>query len=98
LKASNPENQYANITPVTKQDAKNVTVLLDILEEFDFYVRFNTVKLLVTLLYNRSDRIQECILTSPIGITRLIELLDDKREIIRNGRMASSCLHVASKN
>ncbi|CAO3679777.1 unnamed protein product [Umbelopsis vinacea] len=66
------------------QDAKNVTVLLDILEEFDFYVRFNTVKLLVTLLFNRSDRIQECILTSPIGITRLIELLDDKREIIRN--------------
>ncbi|KAG2185672.1 hypothetical protein INT44_002465 [Umbelopsis vinacea] len=66
------------------QDAKNVTILLDILEEFDFYVRFNTVKLLVTLLFNRSDRIQECILTSPIGITRLIELLDDKREIVRN--------------
>ncbi|KAM3578284.1 Vesicle-mediated ER to Golgi transport protein [Umbelopsis sp. WA50703] len=79
------KSSYAlNFTDQFIKDAKNVTVLLDILEEFDFYVRFNTVKLLVTLLYNRSDRIQECILTSPIGITRLIELLDDKREIIRN--------------
>ncbi|CAO3650222.1 unnamed protein product [Cunninghamella echinulata] len=30
------------------------------------------------------QRIQDCILTSPMGITRLVDLLDDKREIIRN--------------
>ncbi|ORZ23191.1 hypothetical protein BCR42DRAFT_404206 [Absidia repens] len=66
------------------QESSNVTILLDILEEYDFYVRFNTIKFLSTLLLNRSKRIQECILTSPMGITRLVDLLDDKRDIIRN--------------
>ncbi|KAI8983128.1 p115 like vesicle tethering protein [Pilobolus umbonatus] len=66
------------------EDSHNVTVLLDILEEFDFYVRYNTIKLLSNLLSNRSKRIQECILTNPMGISRLVDLLDDKREIIRN--------------
>ncbi|KAG1144953.1 hypothetical protein G6F37_005831 [Rhizopus arrhizus] len=66
------------------EDSNNVTVLADILEEFDFYVRYNTIKLLSTLLSNRSKRIQECILTNPMGISRLVDLLDDKRDIIRN--------------
>ncbi|KAI9473710.1 MAG: p115 like vesicle tethering protein [Benjaminiella poitrasii] len=66
------------------EDSRNVTVLLDILEEFDFYVRYNTIKLLSTLLANRSKRIQECILTNPMGISLLVDMLDDKRDIIRN--------------
>ncbi|KAF7722817.1 hypothetical protein EC973_002662 [Apophysomyces ossiformis] len=66
------------------EDSRNVTILLDILEEYDFYVRYNTIKLLSVLLINRIQRIQECILTSPMGITRLVDLLDDKRDIIRN--------------
>ncbi|KAI8047930.1 p115 like vesicle tethering protein [Thamnidium elegans] len=66
------------------EDSHNVTILLDILEEFDFYVRYNTIKLLSTLLANRSKRIQECILTNPMGISRLVDMLDDKRDIIRN--------------
>ncbi|KAG2210898.1 hypothetical protein INT47_000052 [Mucor saturninus] len=66
------------------EDSTNVTILLDILEEFDFYVRYNTIKLLSTLLANRSKRIQECILTNPMGISRLVDMLDDKRDIIRN--------------
>ncbi|KAI8891166.1 hypothetical protein K501DRAFT_327824 [Backusella circina FSU 941] len=66
------------------EDETNVTILLDILEEFDFYVRYTAIKLLATLVANRSKRIQECILTSPMGISRLVDLLDDKRDIIRN--------------
>ncbi|RUP43386.1 LOW QUALITY PROTEIN: hypothetical protein BC936DRAFT_137259, partial [Jimgerdemannia flammicorona] len=66
-------------------DPNNVTVLLDILEEYDFYVRFNTVKLLTTLLASRSERLQECILIAPMGMSRLIDMLDDRREIVRNG-------------
>jgi intracellular protein transport protein USO1 len=62
-----------------------VTLLLDILEEPDFYVRFSSVELLTTLLHNKSDRLQECILKSPIGVSRLIDLLDDRRDAIRNG-------------
>ncbi|KAI9305040.1 p115 like vesicle tethering protein [Cunninghamella echinulata] len=66
------------------ENPNSVTVLLDILEEYDFYLRFNTIKLLSIILSNRMQRIQDCILTSPMGITRLVDLLDDKREIIRN--------------
>ncbi|KAI8380584.1 p115 like vesicle tethering protein [Choanephora cucurbitarum] len=66
------------------EDSRNVTILLDILEEFDFYVRYNTIKLLSTLLANRSKRIQECILTNPMGISLLVDMLDDKRDVIRN--------------
>jgi hypothetical protein len=68
--------------------------LLDILEEFDFYVRYTTIKLLATLVANRSKRIQECILTNPMGISRLVDLLDDKRDIIRNGKVDSNVVFI----
>ncbi len=35
---------------------------------------------------NKPNQLQTCILTSPMGVSRLIDLLDDKREIIRNGK------------
>ncbi|KAG0342041.1 hypothetical protein BG004_005776 [Podila humilis] len=66
------------------EDAENVATLLDILEEYDFYVRFNVVSLLALLVLNDTPRLQECILTSPVGMSRLMALLDDRREIIRN--------------
>ncbi|KAI8910647.1 p115 like vesicle tethering protein [Powellomyces hirtus] len=71
-------------TEIFTKNASNVTLLLDILEEVDFYVRFFTVQLLNTLLQHSGSRLQECILTSPLGVSRLIDLLDDRREIIRN--------------
>ncbi|KAJ3167303.1 Vesicle-mediated ER to Golgi transport protein [Geranomyces variabilis] len=71
-------------TEIFTKDAGNVTLLLDILEEVDFYVRFYTVQLLNTLLLHSGSRLQDCILTSPLGVSRLIDLLDDRREIIRN--------------
>lgn len=60
-------------------------LFLEILQEYDFYVRFNNVQLLRTLLAVRSDHLQDYILGAPMGISRLMDLLDDKREIIRNG-------------
>ncbi|KAJ3376765.1 Vesicle-mediated ER to Golgi transport protein, partial [Lobulomyces angularis] len=66
------------------KDPKNVTLLLDILEEQDFYVRFHTVEILQTLLLNMGSKLQDTVMTSPLGISRLIDLLDDHREIVRN--------------
>ncbi|KAF0403962.1 vesicle tethering protein [Gigaspora margarita] len=65
-------------------DSANINLLLDLLQEYDFYVRFHNVQLLGTLLSIRPDRVQDCILTAPMGISRLMDLLDDRREIIRN--------------
>lgn len=66
------------------QDATNIALLLDILAEVEFYVRFSTVTLLNTLFESVGDALHDGILASPLGISRLIDLLDDRREIIRN--------------
>ncbi|XP_018408799.1 PREDICTED: general vesicular transport factor p115 isoform X3 [Nanorana parkeri] len=63
---------------------ENVTLLLSILEEFDFHVRWPGVKLLTTLLKQQGSQVQQIVLVSPMGVSRLMDLLDDSREVIRN--------------
>ncbi|KAI8848660.1 p115 like vesicle tethering protein [Chytridium lagenaria] len=48
----------------------NIALLLDILEEQDFYVRFHAIQLLSTLLQNLGDRLHDSILTK--GLLLLI--------------------------
>ncbi|XP_075058150.1 general vesicular transport factor p115 isoform X3 [Mixophyes fleayi] len=67
---------------IKQQD--NITLLLSILEEFDFHVRWPGVKLLTTLLKQQGTQVQQIILVSPMGVSRLMDLLDDSREVIRN--------------
>ncbi|RIA90587.1 General vesicular transport factor p115 [Glomus cerebriforme] len=66
------------------KNSSNINLFLDILQEYDFYVRFHDIQLLSILLSIRPDHVQECILSAPMGISRLMDLLDDRREIIRN--------------
>ncbi|CAN6849371.1 unnamed protein product [Brassica oleracea] len=63
--------------------AENITPLLSLLAEEDFYVRYYTLQILTALLMNSQNRLQEAILTTPRGITRLMDMLMD-REVIRN--------------
>ncbi|XP_056424207.1 general vesicular transport factor p115 isoform X1 [Hyla sarda] len=63
---------------------ENITMLLSILEEFDFHVRWPGVKLLTILLKQQGPQVQQIILVSPMGVSRLMDLLDDSREVIRN--------------
>lgn len=53
-------------------------------QEYDFHVRWPTVKLLTILLTNRGKEMQEIVLVSPMGVYKLMDLLVDSREIIRN--------------
>lgn len=62
----------------------SVGLVLTFLEEFDFRVRWPALKLLTYLLDNRSKDIQEIILISPMGVSKLMDLLSDSREVIRN--------------
>nr|XP_046272280.1 general vesicular transport factor p115 isoform X2 [Scatophagus argus] len=66
------------------QDPEHVTLLLTLLEEFDFHVRWPGVKLLTALLKNQGVQVQGVILVSPMGVSRLMDLLADSREVIRN--------------
>ena len=54
------------------------------LQEYDFYVRWPSVRLLTILLTNKTKEIQEIILTNPMGVSKLMDLLSDSRDVIRN--------------
>ncbi|KXJ14255.1 General vesicular transport factor p115 [Exaiptasia diaphana] len=71
-------------TEIFIKNSDNVTLLLGMLEEYEFHVRWPTVKLLTMLLTNKPNLLQQCILVSPMGVSRLMDLLSDSREIIRN--------------
>ncbi|KAJ8063233.1 hypothetical protein OCU04_008467 [Sclerotinia nivalis] len=66
----------------TRQD--NITLLLDFLDTNDFYSRLYSLQLLSVILSSRTERTEECIFTAPLGISRLVAVLDDRREAIRN--------------
>ncbi|GAB1598211.1 general vesicular transport factor p115-like isoform X2 [Argonauta hians] len=79
-----PDDLGGQFTEIFIKNTENVTLLLLLLEEYDFHVRWPIVKLLTILLTNKSKEIQEIILISPMGVSKLMDLLSDSREIIRN--------------
>lgn len=66
------------------QRQENITILLDFLETNDFYSRLYSLQLLGAILSARTERTEECIFTAPLGISRLVAVLDDPREAVRN--------------
>ncbi|KAI9736648.1 MAG: hypothetical protein M1834_000852 [Cirrosporium novae-zelandiae] len=66
------------------QRQDNITVLLDLLDARDFYSRLYSLQLISAISKARPQRTQECIFTAPLGISRLVAVLDDSREAIRN--------------
>lgn len=64
--------------------SENVSIVLNYLPEFDFRVRWSTIKLLKDLLANKTKEIQEVVLVSPMAVSKLMDLLSDTREVIRN--------------
>ncbi|KAL5153713.1 Golgin candidate 6 [Glycine soja] len=83
-KGSSNEVQPALMnTDLLSREAESISLLLSLLTEDDFYVRYYTLQLLTALLTNSPQRLQEAILTIPRGITRLMDMLMD-REVIRN--------------
>lgn len=84
------DNEHATVhigeqfTEMFIKNAENISIVLSHLEEYDFRVRWSAIKLLTCLLENRAKEIQEVVLVSPMGVSRLMDLLVDSREIIRN--------------
>ncbi|XP_016063034.1 PREDICTED: general vesicular transport factor p115 isoform X1 [Miniopterus natalensis] len=78
------EDLGSQFTEIFIKQQENVTLLLSLLEEFDFHVRWPGVKLLTSLLKHLGPQVQQIILVSPMGVSRLMDLLADSREVIRN--------------
>ncbi|KAK2041139.1 hypothetical protein LZ31DRAFT_473051 [Colletotrichum somersetense] len=66
------------------QRQENITLLLDFLDSTDFYSRLYSLQLLAAILSARTERTEECVFTAPLGISRLVAVLDDSREAVRN--------------
>ena len=64
--------------------ADHITMILDLLEDFEFQVRRPATCLLTVLLKNCLSEVQEAVLVSPMGISRVMDLLSDSREVVRN--------------
>ncbi|KAK6158218.1 hypothetical protein DH2020_005532 [Rehmannia glutinosa] len=81
-KASKNEIQPALMnSDLLSREVESISLLLSLLSEEDFYVRYYTLQLLTALLTNSQNRLQEAILTIPRGITRLMDMLMDREEI-----------------
>lgn len=59
--------------------------LFALLGDNNFYTRFSTIQFLTTLLQNRRQVVQGYFHQAPTGARNVIAILEDKREIIRNG-------------
>ncbi|KAI0131467.1 p115 like vesicle tethering protein [Daldinia grandis] len=66
------------------QRQENITLLLDFLETNEFYSRLYSLQLLLAILSARTERTETCVFTAPLGISRLVAVLDDRREAVRN--------------
>ncbi|KAJ5578359.1 uncharacterized protein N7459_007323 [Penicillium hispanicum] len=66
------------------QRQDNITILLDLLETRDFYSRLYSLQLMSHICSARPERTQETIFTAPLGISRLVNVLTDIREPVRN--------------
>ena len=82
-----PELEASVAVRLTKAFVKtreHVTMVLDLLEEFEFQVRRPATCLMTTMLKNNLAEVQEAVLVSPMGISRIMDLLSDSREVVRN--------------
>jgi hypothetical protein len=79
---------------------KTTHSLFSLLGDTNFYTRFATLQYLTTLLRNRRQAVQSYFLTAPAGPGSAIMVLEDKREIIRNGKSPNLSIfpHSTSKS
>lgn len=77
-------NVGEQFTEMFIKSTENVTTIINFLEEFDFKVRWPAIKLFTSLLANKTKDIQEIVLVSPMAVSKLMDLLSDSREVIRN--------------
>ncbi|KAI9296264.1 hypothetical protein K502DRAFT_184258 [Neoconidiobolus thromboides FSU 785] len=69
------------------QFAKNngaLNKLFECLSSSDFYLRYNGIRVVQLLKSSASGYVQSGLLTNPLALASIVDLLDDEREIIRN--------------
>ncbi|QRW12917.1 transporter Uso1, related protein [Ceratobasidium sp. AG-Ba] len=62
--------------------------LFELLKQTSFYIRFTSLQLLSQIVQNRAQAVQRHLIDYPDGLPTVISILDEKREVIRNGAFA----------
>lgn len=78
------ESLGLQFTEIFIKDTENIALLSGLLDEYDFHVRWPTVKLIMVLLTNSTKVVQEALMAIPMAISKIMDLLSDSREVIRN--------------
>ena len=66
------------------EDKNNTTLILQLLEQRQLFVRLGAVQLLIIINRHQSRELQDSILFNPTAIMQLMDMLGDKEEMIRN--------------
>ncbi|CAH1104722.1 unnamed protein product [Psylliodes chrysocephalus] len=86
--SENNINMQVNVgeqfTEMFLKNPENVTLILTFLEEYDFRVRWPAIRLMTSLVCSKPKDVQDIILVSPMGVSKLMDLLLENREVIRN--------------
>jgi len=82
--ANLPADITTQFTEMLIKKSTNIHLIFDLLDEFEFQTRWTSLKLLNALVLNEAQGMQELVLEIPRGVSRLMDLLNDSREIIRN--------------
>lgn len=85
--ADNPAvsvNVGEQFTEMFIKSPEHVTLVMGYLDEYDFRVRRAAIQLITSLIANKTRELQDLVLVSPMGVSKLMDLLTDTREVIRN--------------
>jgi len=80
----NPDAGGSNAAVLLGGDSKSLLSLLDLLERGDTYTCFETLGMLAALHRTAPAVMEATILEAPAGMGRLMSVLSDKREEVRN--------------
>lgn len=90
-------NMGEQFTEIFIKNPDNVSLVLSYIEEYDFRIRWPAVKLLTCLSTHRPRELQDIILVSPMGVSKLMDVIGDSREVIRND-MLMLLIHLTTGN
>eukprot|EP00049_Salpingoeca_infusionum_P026888 m.28682 g.28682 ORF g.28682 m.28682 type:complete len:904 (-) comp9063_c0_seq2:146-2857(-) len=79
-----PDDVGVMFTEIFVKNTDDVILLLSLLEETEYSTRLLTIQLLTTLLNNCSRLLQDAITLEGSAVAKLMDLLGDSRDVIRN--------------
>ena len=82
--AVKPADKVAHNASVFLLHDSNVNDVLNASEDADLYVRYHAVQVIMKLLAIDRPKTQQCVLNTPATVGRVMSLMDDRREIVRN--------------